>query len=150
MRRVLPILLGLTLLTGAGCSSLGKKWTDAVVLPTATNSVAGAWEGIWRSGENGHTGRLRCILTPTTTNGVYQAQFHATFWKLFSAGYKVNFTIQPTNGYWLLSGEQNLGGLMGGVYKYDGKVTPTEFKANYKSSMDQGIFEMSRPKPVTH
>ena len=44
-----------------------------------------------------------------------------------------------------LRGSKDLGFLFGGIYRYEGRVTPVSFLATYDSSYDTGRFEMRRP-----
>jgi hypothetical protein len=43
-----------------------------------------------------------------------------------------------------IRGAQDLGSLQGGVYEYDGIVTPRDFRANYRSKYDTGVFHLRR------
>ncbi|TAK99407.1 MAG: hypothetical protein EPO07_10845 [Verrucomicrobia bacterium] len=112
--------------------------------PTSTNSLAGRWEGRWLSDVNHHTGTLRCLMTPEA-DGKLRARFHATFWKIFHAGYTVTLVTEPRDDAWQFHGEENLGWLGGGVYRYEGRASTTNFFSTYKSDYDHGTFELHRP-----
>jgi len=47
---------------------------------------------------------------------------------------------------WQFQGDENLGWLAGGVYHYEGRVSPTNFHSTYRSKYDHGTFEMGRPQ----
>jgi hypothetical protein len=127
-----------------GCSTFNRDWNEAAKQPTPPDSIVGRWEGHWRSDDNGHSGRLRCLMS-AETNGICQARFRATYGKIFHFGYTVPLEIHPHFGGWEINGEANLGAL-GGVYYCEGRVSPTNFFSTYRSKYDHGIFEMQRPK----
>jgi hypothetical protein len=131
-------------LMATGCSTFNREWKSAIAQPQAPSDISGAWEGRWLSDRNGHTGKLRGIFTKAGAEQ-YNAHFHATFWKIFHATYKVPLKYEEKNGEVLLTGEANLGKLSGGVYKYEAKATPAKFSSTYKSKYDHGTFEMARP-----
>ena len=54
--------------------------------------------------------------------------------------------LQPHDVGWELNGEANLGKLAGGAYYYEGRISPTNFVALYRSPADHGVFELHRPK----
>jgi hypothetical protein len=128
-----------------GCSSFNREYKAALSQPVPNGAISGPWEGRWLSDKNGHTGKLRAVLTKTSDQE-YDARFHATFWKIFRSSYRVPLKFQEENGRTILSGEQNLGWLSGGDYTYQGEATPTTFFSTYKSKYDHGTFEMKRPQ----
>jgi hypothetical protein len=131
---------------GAACSSFNRDWKQAVAHPTAAPGMAGPWEGSWRSDVNGHHGRLRCLMREESPE-LYQAWFHANFFKIFSYSYTVTLHVQAAHGVARFEGEANLGNLAGGVYTYDGQASSTLLSANYHSRTDHGMFELQRPSP---
>jgi hypothetical protein len=139
-------LLGLACLLSAGCSSFHQHWKSAVNQPLPHHDMSGSWEGRWVSEKNGHNGRLRCVMSQTGTN-LYEARFHAIYWKIFRAAYEVPFEATRAGDRFTFSGESNLGKLAGGVYSYHGAATPSVFEATYRSKYDHGRFEMTRPRP---
>lgn len=145
MRTLRTLLLALAAaMTLAGCS-FNRHWKAALQQPSPANDMAGAWEGRWLSDKNGHTGRLRCIMTQTGTN-TYHARFHATFWKIFRASYEAPFAATNSSGRFQFSGESDLGVLGGGTYHYTGMANESEFFSNYRSKYDHGTFKMERPR----
>ena len=135
----------------SGCSTFNYEWRQAAKKPTPTNDVTGQWEGRWLSHANGHTDRIRCLMTRVDTNH-YDAKFHAAYshpkvkWLKVHYGYTVRVQAAAgTNGV-IFRGEENLGALAGGVYTYEGFVNTTHFFSTYKCKYDHGIFEMKRPK----
>ena len=136
------LALALTLL-GNGCSSFNREWKNAG--HSASNSLEGRWEGKWLSGANQHTGSLRCVLKRETDTR-YQAYFKATYWKIFRASYHVEFTGERRDDVWQFRGDENLGWFGGGVYYYEGRLTPTNFFSTYRCKYDHGTFELGRPQ----
>jgi len=126
----------------AGCSRFDRAW-DQLAMQQPATGIEGAWEGRW-IGDNGHAGRLRCILR-RADGDTYNAWFHATFWGVFSGEYVVTMTAQSQGDKTLLRGEHDLGWLAGGNYRYDAIVTPERFESRYDSKWEKGRFEMSRP-----
>jgi hypothetical protein len=128
----------------AGCSSFGRDWKAAARDPVSAGSIEGRWEGTWRSDSNGHRGRLRCILTQQNES-VLRARFHAKYAGVLSFGYTAPLTVTNVAGIWRFTGEADLGKLAGGVYRYDGTASPTNFHSTYRAKSDHGVFEMTRP-----
>jgi len=141
----LPLALALALLfLTAGCSSFHSDWKQRASLTPAPDVLEGRWDGTWLSDVNGHTGKLRCIVT-RVEGDKYQFQYWATFWKIFRASYTVYFDAKKSGGAFQLTGTSDLGGLGGGLYEYQGMVSGTNFTATYKSKGDHGRFKMTRP-----
>jgi hypothetical protein len=139
----------------ASCSmGYNKQWnaaaaTDATLRP---KNLEGAWTGTWRSHRDGHTGNLRAIVTKMPTEAGqperYSFHYHATWAGILSGVITAEHEAVPAgrkkDGVMTLSGEKDLGRL-GGVYGFTGVASPVEFKADYKSKLDRGVFEMKRP-----
>ena len=141
LKHLLPILV----LLGSGCSTFHGKWKDAAARPIPSDDISGPWDGRWVSGKNGHTGRLRCVMTPAG-EGKYLAHFHATYWKILRVAYEVPFTATNQGPQFSFSGTSDLGKLAGGTYTYEGTATPSQFDATYRCKYDHGRFEMKRPE----
>lgn len=127
-----------------GCSSFNREWKRAGKQPAPTDSITGRWEGHWLSDVNAHTGKLRCIVTHQT-NDLYAARFRATYKKILRFSYTVPLTVNASNEVWHFRGEEDLGALAGGIYRYVGSATATNFHSTYDSKYDRGVFEMQRP-----
>ena len=138
---LLPLLAALATV---GCSTFNREWKAAAATPAATNDVSGRWQGIWRSDVNGHTGKLRCMVTRQSGTN-YTARFHAKYRKILSFGYTVELAVQESAGLFHFQGEANLGKLAGGIYDYAGEASATNFFSTYRCKYDHGIFQMSRP-----
>jgi hypothetical protein len=78
----------------------------------------------------------------------YNFRYHATWANILSGTINAEHEAVPVgkkkDGIVTLSGEKDLGRL-GGVYGFTGVASPVEFKADYKSKLDKGVFEMKRP-----
>jgi hypothetical protein len=133
------------LLLGGGCSSFHHEWKKAAANSPSVAGMQGRWQGSWHSDVNGHSGKLRCLISETGTN-TYRARFHAKYLKILSFGYTVALKAEPsaTNGF-TFSGEANLGRLAGGVYHYEGHADGTNFFSTYSCKYDHGTFQMARP-----
>jgi len=133
----------LLVLLSCGCS-FSRAWNAAARTPVPANDIQGRWQGTWLSEVNGHTGKLRCIITKQD-EGKYQARYHATYRKILGFGYTVTLDATHTNGIYKFSGDADLG-WAGGVYHYTGQANSTNFFSTYQSKYDHGIFQTSRPE----
>jgi hypothetical protein len=149
-RTLLAMALGLSIIltTLTGCSRFDREWKRAAAASPEPGGIEGRWEGKWAS-INGHTGRLRCILSPAG-EGEYLARFHATFWSICQAEYTVTLRGEQRDGAMRLAGEENLGWLAGGKFEYDADVDPERFVARYRSRYENGEFRMARPGSELH
>lgn len=141
-------ILVLLLVAGAvaGCSSFNREWKASGVSTRQADDLAGRWEGTWLSNANGHTDQLRCLITKVGETN-YSARFQAKYRKVFR--FTVYYTVPlvadrrtETNQF---QGEANLGWLSGGVYRYEGHATGTNFFSTYECKYDHGTFRMTRP-----
>jgi hypothetical protein len=146
-RHFLPILLAVGALALGGCASFDRDWKNVPVV-TKADPFSGRWDGVWTSAKHQQPGgpgggRLRCIFT-RVDDAHYRAQFFAN-WLCFASGYTVTFETKRHGDTLAFHGEQNLGAIFGGVYRYDGVVTAQHFSASFISGYDHGRFEMHRP-----
>ena len=141
----LPIwLTGALLCVTCGCSTFNRAWREAGRQPAQTNSIEGRWEGRWLSEANGHSGKLRCLMS-RQPDGDYAARFRASYMKVLRFGYTVTLNVEFRDGVWHFHGEEDLGKMAGGVFHYAGRATQTNFPATFRSGSDHGTFEMDRP-----
>ena len=132
------------LLLGSGCRTFNHDWKVAAANPAAATGLEGLWQGVWVSEVNGHTGRLRCVVTKGGDEA-YRARFKAKYQKVLSFGYTVPLEVERTEGEFRFQGEADLGWLAGGVYRYDGRAGLTNFFSTYSCKYDHGTFRMGRP-----
>jgi hypothetical protein len=130
-----------------GCYA--TRWREAGKIPTPADSIEGRWIGTWKSEAHGHSGGLRCIITPSDRRH-YHADFRATYFWLFSFGYEMDLLARTTDGATqpsivYFSGEADLGWLAGGKYTYEGRADPKNFFCSYRSEKDHGTFQLVRP-----
>ena len=105
----------------------------------------GKWEGTWHSKTSGHHGKLRCVVShPVDEKEGHQFFYHATWMGFLSGSYKATHTIQRKGAIYVFHGEHKMPEWAGGLYHYDGTISNGEFKADYKSSADQGTYTMRR------
>ncbi len=137
-------LIGLfsALFTFCGCSSFKSDWKKASATPLG---IEGRWDGTWTSDENGHTGQLRCLMEKISEHS-YRARFDSTYQKILHFKSTVVLGGRMTNEVFLCEGEAKLPWYAGGLYRYDGEVSATNFFAKYNSKYDHGTFQMSRPQ----
>ena len=141
MTRLATLLL-LVLLTG--CSSFQRDWRAAGKRPVPANSIEGRWEGTWKSNSGSHSDKLRCLVT-RISDQEYEARFHAKYKKVLSFGYTATFRGEHEGNLFKFSVEADLGKLAGGVYRYKGEMSPTNFVSTYDSKYDRGVFHLQRP-----
>ena len=117
-----------------------------IVWPSISDAadLAGCWEGTWNSCSTGHKGVLRAKITPCSDGVHYRADFEGTFFKFLPFQYSVVLTVTQPGDPVEFQGQQDLGRLAGGVYRYTGYATDCEFHANYGASKDHGKFVMRR------
>ncbi|WP_009961728.1 hypothetical protein [Verrucomicrobium spinosum] len=146
--RLTLLILALSASLLSSCS-LGYQsdWNKAAARDTQNppKDLTGAWEGLWYSRHNGHHGKLKAIVTPVEEQGkntAYDFRYHATWARVLSGGYTARHLVDRRGR---VTGQQDLGALVGGVYHYEGKATPAEFKATYRCNIDNGVFELQRP-----
>ena len=137
--------VALTLLWSSGCSALSGFHRDFNSPCSCANGegLAGCWEGCWESHCTGHHGKLQAIITQVDETH-YCARFHGTFFKFLPFEYYMLLTATPDAERYALAGQKDLGKLAGGVYRYQGRATSTDFLANYTSCKDRGVFVMRR------
>ena len=131
----------------SGCSTFNHHWQAAAQASDPRSEMLGRWEGSWLSEANGHHGDLRCLITPLP-EGRYRAWFRATYSRYLHFAYKI--TLNPTGARYKFEGTENLGWLAGGLYKYEGEMTPTNFFSTYRCKYDHGTFQMARPGNTEH
>jgi hypothetical protein len=133
----------------AGCSSFNREWRAAAKQPQSPNDISGKWEGTWQNTNNSHRDKLRAILT-RVSEGQYRARFHAKYKKILSFSYRATFRGTWASNEFVFRGEENLGKLAGGIYKYEGRISPTNFFSTYDSRYDKGTFTLQRHAPVSN
>ncbi len=153
LTRMMKIAALAAVLLLSNCSTgfnRGWRLTLAEGRTASGPDITGAWQGTWRSEVNGHSGELRCMVsrqfaaTCTFEEDSYRFHYHANFMKLFSATYAVKHQVRRTKSGFTFSGDQAIPGVGGGLYHYEGKVTPEDFRATYRCKSDHGVFELKR------
>lgn len=125
----------------SGCSSFERDWE---AFPNRGDTLLeGRWEGSWRSEHNGHEGGLRCMIS-RGEGEEYPARFKATYGKIFRFGYSMVFHAEKKGDRWEFRGEEDLGWLAGGVYRYHGWATDSQLEARYEARKDHGVYQMTR------
>ncbi|MEQ1859687.1 MAG: hypothetical protein ABMA13_07115 [Chthoniobacteraceae bacterium] len=117
--------------------------------PTPQSSFDGRWLGRWTSDRHRKPfssemegGELRCIFTRIDPYR-YRANFRAE-WMLGASTYLTQLYGKQRGNTLHLHGQDQVSRIFGGIYTYDGKVTPNHFTLRYDSSYDSGTFEMRK------
>jgi len=145
---LLPAFLALSLVS-CGSVRFERAWERAsepvTAAATEQEPLRERWEGEWRSEWNGHSGGLRCLMWRVNEQHLH-AWFLSTYARILSFEHDTLFHLEPSaEGGFTLSGSQDLGSLVGGVYTYSGSVDANSFRATYKAENgDHGVFEMKR------
>jgi hypothetical protein len=137
------MLLALAVVVSSCSGGFGQRWREAAKSSNASG-IEGRWDGTWRSESNGHTGRLRCIVSPTQQANVYKFHYGGTFAKVIGFQYTVDHAVQRLGRTWTMEGKSDLGS-MGGLFSYEATVQDGVFRATYRSKEDRGGFDMKRP-----
>ncbi len=137
------IVLAVLCLASSGCSSFNHDWKKAGAA-AEPNGIEGRWQGTWLSDVNGHSGELRCLLEKVSEES-YRARFDSTYKKVLH--FKSTVILSGTNdpGGVRFSGEAKLPWWAGGLYRYEGKASGTNFFSTYQCKYDHGTFRMIRP-----
>jgi hypothetical protein len=131
----------------SACSTAYNRAWKTFEDPSPDDAFTGKWRGHWTSGHNGHTGGLRAMITHEE-GSAYKARFHATYAKFLQFAYTNILTAEPRGkGVITFKGENDLGKLAGGVFKYEGQVNGPHFKSSYTAKKDHGVFIMERITP---
>lgn len=143
-RRLLLVLPLLLLGTSCGAMRFNRAWSDYLPAGEPTG-MAGRWDGEWRSEKNGHAGGLRCLMT-LEDEAHCRAWFLSTYARVFRFQHETLFRITAEEqGTLRFEGEQDLGKMAGGVYRYEGTVSGDSFRATFQAENgDHGVFEMQR------
>ncbi len=137
------ILASAALLT-AGCSSFSREWRAAEQPAADPAGIAGRWTGTWQNTNNTHSDRMRAVVTPVSATE-YRVHFHAKYRKVLGFKYSATFHGETKEGVFVFRGEEDLGVLAGGLYRYTGRIQPTNFFSTYDSKYDSGTFTLHRP-----
>jgi hypothetical protein len=152
------LMIALFACAASGCS-FDRRWRQlsheawaqnsavATTAPAPADPLAGRWDGKWVSEQDGHSGRLRAIVT-RVDGETYHIEYDGWFFGMlrFTHGMNVIATRAADGNAIHFEGREDLGSLAGGVYRYDGAADGREFKSTYQSSEDHGRFEMRRPE----
>lgn len=145
LKRVL-LLAGLSLLVTGCASRFDRDWQAAAAQPAPADSLEGVWIGKWLSYTNGHTGRLRAIITKSGDG--YSTRFHANYAWCLGGGYTITLHAEEKGGADRLTGSEDLGKLLFwdlGEYRYHGVATSQRLFSEYQSPYDGGFWELTRP-----
>src|SRR5690349_5499570 len=88
-------LLFLAALSLVGCSKFERDWRTPSVqeLSSGGDRMLGRWKGSWKSEASGHSGKLRCVVTPVDQNS-RRAEFKAAFAVLLKFEYTLDLAAE--------------------------------------------------------
>ena len=143
-RRSLLLLLVLGLSSCAG-GRFERAWKQGQ--GQTAQDLTGSWEGKWLSHSNGHTGRLRCIVSRVNgSRDDYAFQYQASWGKFLRGIFTIQCKALRTGPQrWKVSGSKDLGPLLGGEFSHQAEITPQAVHAEYHSQLDHGVMELKRP-----
>ncbi|MES2705211.1 MAG: hypothetical protein V4726_01295 [Verrucomicrobiota bacterium] len=125
------------------CTGWPRGWMKARTSAPA-DGLSGAWQGTWKSGRNGHHGRLRCAVFPSK-DGKWEYRYRATWAGFFCAGFTVRCEAAPDGpGQWKVRGKKDLGPVFGGIFTHEAQVSGDNLRATYSARMDHGVMELRR------
>jgi hypothetical protein len=105
--------------------------------------LAGHWSGRWSSCNTGHKGPLFADFCRLST-GDYRVQFRGRFFGILPFRYSVVLRVEAVEpGVVHLRGQSYLGRLFG-TFTYEATATACEFRADYRSCDDRGIFWLKK------
>lgn len=130
----------IVLILAGGCSSIDRQWQAAGEQSTG---IEGRWQGTWKSQQDGHTGKLLCVIRQAGPEN-YSCLFNATVAGIFRFTYEARLEGRKVGDRVYLTGDQDLG-WPADSYHYAGSADPKGFYCAYHARDDHGYFAMSRP-----
>lgn len=112
------------------------------VVISPVSDLSGTWSGSWRSCKSGHQGPMQADFC-RLSNGDYKVDFRGRFFKLFPFRYSVTLQVIEETDVVRLQGSSYLGRVFG-TFCYSATADDCQFRANYTSRKDNGIFELRR------
>lgn len=120
---------------------LAACWLGPVAAAAAVD-LSGEWKGRWESCETGHQGPLKATFCKLDGSR-YQVEFRGRFFKLLPFRYSVVLNVVQHGDVVRLQGRQDLGRLFG-TFCYDARADRCNFRADYRSADDHGVFRLER------
>jgi hypothetical protein len=144
---LLSVLALFAALPSAGCSRFERDWRTPAIqkLSSGDDRMLGRWKGSWKSAASGHSGKLRCVVTPVDEH-TRRAEFKASFALVLKFEYTLDLQSEQRQDAEYFHGTADLGKLAGGVYQYDGHADGRTFYCTYRTKSDHGYFSMTRPE----
>ncbi|HEX2747998.1 MAG TPA: hypothetical protein VHM91_08375 [Verrucomicrobiales bacterium] len=125
------------------CTGIPAGWSEAK-RTGASDPVAGAWIGEWRSEGSGHHGGLRCVVTRQSA-GTCHFRYRASWAKILCAGFSLTSSVKPDGkGGYTVTGSKDLGKIFGGVFTCTGTIRDGMFRSRYEAKLDHGTMEMRK------
>ena len=147
MNRTIILLQAGCLMLLASCNTqFNRAWRQAAKTTPPAQSIEGRWEGKWNSLGTGHTGELRCLVSPASNaDGDHPFTYRAAWRRFLSGSFAATHRVKQSGGTFIFHGSHEMPAWAGGTYTYDGAVKNGRFEAAYRCAKDHGTFEMNRP-----
>ncbi len=138
--------LALSALSLVSCASPRYEWAWHQAQQHPGALPAGAYEGTWNSAHNGHSGKLRCIVSPAADG--FRFYYRATWATVLQGSFSLNGTAQQTAPQvWKVQGEKDLGAALGGTFTHQATLTAHTLEASYDAKFDHGLMHLHRVGP---
>ncbi|MGC4006370.1 MAG: hypothetical protein QM811_25905 [Pirellulales bacterium] len=115
---------------------------SAVAESARAADLSGCWEGCWQSTSTGHQGKLNADFERCGASH-YRVTFRGTFFKVFPFRFSVVLNAVDHGDSVTLSGSHDLGRIFG-TFTFRATATNCDFRANYFSCKDNGLFLLKR------
>ena len=155
--RIQIVLLSAIAALLTGCNSFNRQWNELGEYPVQYTDATGRWEGTWSCEQTGHSGQLWCMVSQVEPER-YELFFRAEWAKIFRGNYTLYVTPKQAegsgesdhsdhaDGTLHFKGETKIAGFLGGMYTFDGTITPTRFETDYTGPGNEGVFVLERPE----
>ncbi|MFB3891047.1 MAG: hypothetical protein ACE15C_03380 [Phycisphaerae bacterium] len=136
------VAAGVAAIAYVSCST-PEGWRSADTPVQPRDLMEGTWDGEWASDGKVLHGRMSAVIE-RLPDSTYRASFDSETPFGFNDKSVCIFRISQRGPTWHFEGEENLGLLKGGVYRYKGTVGPDGFQCRYESGFDNGVYRMTR------
>jgi hypothetical protein len=146
-RLLTAFLFALFVWTATADSRLNAGELDSreVVQASTAIDLSGRWVGTWTSCSTGHKGPLKAEVC-RLSNGDYRFKFRGRFFKVFPFRYSVVLNVVEEGDTVRLKGSSYLGRMFG-TFCYSASADACQFRADYTSKKDRGVFSLKKVSP---
>ena len=142
-QRLLTACLFTFLVLAAGSHLVAQEAVSPdVAQETALTDLSGSWKGSWISWTTGHKGPLKAEVC-RLSNGDYRFKFRGRFFKVVPFRYSVVLGVVEEGDVIRLKGSSYLGRMFG-TFCYSATADACQFRADYTSKKDSGVFSLKK------